>query len=37
MNGNFFNSGQHQAKADCHADYANCDMFVVLVPFQILI
>ena len=29
--------GGGHTKADCYANYANCDVLAVLVPFQIFI
>ena len=33
---NLKNGGGH-TKVDCHANYANCEIFAVLIPFQISI
>ena len=29
--------GGGHTKVDCHANYANCDMLAVLIPFQIFV
>ena len=31
------NRGGGHTKVDCYANYANCDKFAVLIPFQIFI
>ena len=33
----FLTGGSGRTKIDCHANYSNCDIFAVLIPFQISI
>ena len=33
----FLTEGGGHTKVDCHANYANCDMLAVFIPFQISI